>query len=220
MTYKKVSRIAVPLSILIIHISLAAFASAQESVGTPELSVVGIELGNRESAKKYLVPGFSPRIGEDGKASYYFYNEWGTQVMRLTATSADDRFLITEIEVFSVSKKYRSRHYQDTENGLMLTENGIFIGFRQSAMHLFVGIKNAGKKNTITPDGLIDIKGNPVRRETDENGLDVLTYELTAVQVKDFETELNYTGSFQFKKKKLVRFTLKISPDEEDIAKQ
>ncbi|MEZ5425267.1 MAG: hypothetical protein R2747_03280 [Pyrinomonadaceae bacterium] len=192
---------------------LFIFASpnfAQPKEVKPELSVVGVELGNRETAKKYLLPGHHPRAEEDGRASYYFYNEWGTQVMRLTVPSVDDPYFINEIEVFSVGKSYQKRHYQDAEHGLMMTENGIFIGFRQTAMNLFVGIRNVGKKNQIGPEALIDIKGEPTEREeTGEKG-EVLIYEIDNVKVADSETPGKYTGRYEFYKGKLKRFSLKI----------
>lgn len=193
--------------------------SAQDSIGKPELSVVGVELGNRESAKNYLLPGHSPRVEEDGRAGYFFYNEWGTQVMRLTVASVDDPYFITGIEVFAVGDSYQKKHYQDTKNGLMMTENGIFIGFRQTAMNLIIGIRNAGKRNTIGPDAVIDIKGEPTKREKiDEKG-EALIYEIPAVKVKDSETDVKYVARYEFSGKKLKRFSLKIIVEDEKLAK-
>lgn len=184
---------------------------AQNSEGKPEMSVVGIELGNRESAKKYLLAGHVPRVEEDGRASYYFYNEWGTQVMRLTVASVEDPYFITEIEVFAVGKSYTKRHYQDKENGLMMTENGIFIGFRQTAMNLIVGVKNAGKANTIGPGNVVKIKGEPKERIKPEEDREILTYEIPNIKLADEKTA-DYTASYEFYKKKLKRFSLKITP--------
>jgi hypothetical protein len=195
-------------------------AQAQESKQTPEMSVVGIELGNRESAKKYLLPGHAPRVDEEGRAGYYFYNEWGTQVMRLTVASVDDPYFITEIEVFSVGESYSKRHYQDKEHGLMMTENGIFIGFRQTAMNLIVGIRNAGKANIIGPGEVIDIKGEPKDRVKPEENREVLTYAIPDVKLAEENLTADYEARYEFYKKKLKRFSLKINLDKEKLAKK
>ncbi len=204
---KKHYRLTVFLSVFLI---LTISAAAQIAEIKPEMSVVGIELGNRESAKKYLLPGHVPRVEEDGRASYYFYNEWGTQVMRLTVASVDDPYFITEIEVFAVGKSYTKRHYQDKENGLMMTENGIFIGFRQTAMNLIVGVRNVGKPNTIGPGNVIDIKGEPKERVKTEEDREVLTYEIPNIKLAEENLSADYEARYEFSKKKLKRFSLKI----------
>lgn len=204
------------LLIQVVNISLI---KAQESKSTPEMSVVGIELGNRESAKKYLLAGHSPRLDEEGRASYYFYNQWGTQVMRLTVPSLDDPYFITEIEVFSVGKSYTKRHYQDNENGLMMTENGIFIGFRQSAMNFIVGVRNVGKANTITPKEIVKIKGEPKEQNEPEKDRRILSYEFSDIKLADGETA-DYQASYEFYKKTLKRFSIKLVANEEKLAKK
>ncbi len=205
---------------LLLQVVNFSTAQAQESKQKPEMSVVGIELGNRESAKKYLLPGHAPRVQEDGKASYFFYNEWGTQVMRLTVASVDDPYFITEIEVFSVGETYSKRHYQDKEHGLMMTENGIFIGFRQTAMNLIVGIRNAGKPNMIGPGEVIDLKGEPKERVKAEENREVLTYEISDIKLSDENLTANYEARYEFYKKKLKRFSLKINLEKEKLAKK
>lgn len=190
---------------------LFTFANAQESSTAPEMSVVGIKLGDRESAKKYLLSGHVPRVDEEGRTSYFFYNEWGTQVMRLTVASADDPYFITEIEVFAVNDSYRKRHYQDTKNGLMPTENGIFIGFRQTAFNLIVGVRNVGKANTIGPSEVVKLKGEPNERVTIEKDRELLKYEVGDVELDD-ESTADYRAEYEFYKKKLKRFLIKIDP--------
>lgn len=215
---QKFYRLAVLASILLLFQFVQTANAQTESRGTPELSVVGVELGNRESAKEYLKTGHSPRPEPDGRASYYFYNEWGTQVMRLTVPSVDDPFFITEIEVFAVGESYQKTHYQDKENGLFITENGVFIGFRETAMYVLFAVKNAGKKNQIGPDSLVDIKGEPAERFESEQKREVLTYTIPGVKVKDAETPGTYTARYEFSKKKLRRFSFKIEFDDERIA--
>ncbi len=189
-------------------------ASAQDLKTGPERSVVGIELGNRDSAKKYLLPGHVPRVDDEGRTSYFFYNEWGTQVMRLTVPSAEDPYFVTEIEVVAVGKSYRKRHYQDKENGLMMTENGIFIGFRQTAMNLFVGVRNLGKANTIGPGEVVKIKGEPDSRTKSDENVELLTYSLPGVMFENADFTADYYAEYEFSKNKLRRFLIRIDPVE------
>ena len=63
--------------LLIFYVVNFSTINAQESNATPEMSVVGVKLGDRESAKTYLLPGHLPRIDEEGRASYFFYNVCG-----------------------------------------------------------------------------------------------------------------------------------------------
>lgn len=221
MQKQKFYRLAVLSAFFLIFQVVNIFtAQAQESKQTPEMSVVGIELGNRESAKKYLLAGHAPRVDEEGRASYYFYNEWGTQVMRLTVASVDDPYFITEIEVFSVSESYKKRHYQDKEHGLMMTENGIFIGFRQTAMNLIVGVRNAGKANIIGPGEVVKIKGEPKDRIKEDENREVLTYEISDIKLSEENLTADYEARYEFYKKKLKRFSLKINLDTEKLAKK
>jgi hypothetical protein len=205
---------------LILHVVNISTINAQDSKSTPEMSVVGVKLGDRESAKKYLLPGHIPRVDEEGRVSYFFYNEWGTQVMRLTVASVDDPYFVTEIEVMAVGKSYQKRHYQDNENGLMMTENGIFIGFRQTAMNFIIGIRNAGKANTISPDEVVKIKGAPKTREKVGEKGEVITYSLPDVTLTDDDLKANYEARYEFSKNKLSKFSLKIKLDSEKLAKK
>ncbi len=82
---QKFYRLTVLATVFVIfQFAFAAAVSAQSSKNAPELSVAGIELGNREKAKLFLTPGYQPRKGEDCRPNYYFYNAWGSQVMKLT----------------------------------------------------------------------------------------------------------------------------------------
>lgn len=194
--------------------------NAQDSKSTPEMSVVGVKLGDRESAKKYLLQGHIPRVDEDGRASYTFFNQWGTQVMRLTVASIDDPYFVTEIEVKAVGESYLKKHYQDKQNGLMMTENGIFIGFRQTMMNLIVGVRNAGKANTIGPGEVVKIKGVPESRtKVGEKGEEI-RYSMSDVKLSDDELTANYEAHYEFVKNKLSKFVLKIDVSAEKLAKK
>ena len=186
----------------------------------PEMSVAGIELGNRESAKSFLTDGYAPRIGEDGRVSYYFYNKWATQVMRLTALSMEDRYFITEIEVFRVGRSYRERHFQAEEIKLFETENRIFIGFKQTAAYLIAGVKNAGATNEFKPKHIVKMKGEPFERvEAKEEKCETLVYRNADVELKD-GGEASYEAEYEFYKDKLRRFRLKVEPERAKLAEK
>lgn len=186
----------------------------------PELSVAGIELGNRESAEKFLKSGFSPRLEKDGSVGYYFYNKWANQVMRLSAPSLEDKYFITEIEVFSVSRKYQKPHFQAKDHRYFETENGIFIGFKQSAMFLIVGLKNAGKINEFKPKHIVKIKGEPTTRNKMDKKREAISYKVPSVELSDSESSYNYEASYRFYKNKLKRFKIKIAQNKSELAKK
>ena len=202
------------LLFLIIQVANVSIVNAQKSENTPELSVAGIELGNRESAKKFLTDGYSPRPEEDGRASFYFYNEWGTQVMRLTADSMDDPYYLTEIEVFGVGESYTNTHYVAKDTGIFATENGIFIGYRQSVASIIIGIPNVGRKNRIGPKDVIGIKGEPLERKKTEENREVVTYEFSDVKLPGENVTADYAARYEFYKKRLRRFSIKINVDD------
>lgn len=224
MQYQRFLRI-VSLSAAVIIIQLAfaptAEIGAQDKIDRkPEMSVIGIELGNRASAEKFLTAGHHPQIGADGRASFYFYNVWGSQVMRLTAPSAEDKYFITEIEVFRVGRKYRKCHYMADEVKYFQTEGGVFIGFKQSAMYFLAAIENAGSVNRFRPKNLIKIKGEPaVRNKTGKKG-ETLVYRIPDITLSDKMTTADYEAHYQFYKNKLKSFTLKISPVEKNLARE
>lgn len=205
----------------VFQIGLANYANAQESAeAKPEMSVIGIELGDRESAKKFLIDGFHPKVEEDGRASYYFYNRWGSQVMRLTAPSVEDKYFITEIEVYRVSKKYRTRHYQAKETKYFETENGIFIGFKQSAMYFLAAIENAGAINRYKIKNVINLKGEPDEHNKTDKKRETLQYKISDVKLSDGKTNVDYEATYKFYKNNLRGFTIKILPKEENLAKE
>lgn len=138
MTKQRYCRLITCLAMIAV---LGFYALAQEKNALPELSVAGVKLADRESAKAFL-SGYSARKTDDGRAVYYFYNEYGTQVMKLTAASAEEPYFITEIEVFAVGKSYQTEHYVADDLGVFSTESNIFIGFKQSASSLLFGTSN------------------------------------------------------------------------------
>ncbi len=193
---------------------------AQTSKAAPEMSVAGIQLGSRESAKAFLTSGHQPRVGKDGRPTYYFYNKFGSQVMKLTAASFDDPYFLTEIEVFAVGAKYQERHFQAENVKYFSTENDIFIGFKQSAMYLIAGVKNTGGKNEITPKDVVELKGEPSGRVNKEKNREVLSYDISDVKLPNEKMTTNYQASYEFYKKKLKRFSIKLDLDERMQAKK
>ena len=219
---KKYYRIAALLSVFVIVQVAAVFSvKAQTSKAAPEMSVAGLELGNREKAKAFLSPGYGPRVGADGRPTYYFYNKWGSQVMKLTAASFDDPYYLTEIEVYAVSEKYQERHFQAQDIKYFSTENGIFIGFKQSTMYFIAGVKNSGgSKNEITPKDVIEIKGEPSKRADEEKNKEVLNYDIADVKIPGEKTTAEYRASYAFYKNKLNRFSIKLVLDHQMQAKK
>lgn len=215
MQKQKYYRIAVLLAVFVSFQFASGYSvKAQTSKAAPEMSVAGIKLGSRESAKAFLKSGYNPRVGKDGRPTYYFYNKYGSQVMKLTAASFDDPHFLTEIEVFSVGEKYQERHFQAEDVKFFETENDIFIGFKQSAMYFIAGVKNAGNRNEITPKDVVEIKGEPSKRADTEKNREVLSYQIADVKVPGAKTEADYQANYEFYKKKLKRFSIKLVLDE------
>lgn len=216
--YRLVNVIALVVTFQLVFV-LSIHAQDAEEL-KPELSVAGIELGNRESAKTFLKDGYSPRLEKDGKVGYYFYNKWANQVMRLSAPSMEDRYFITEIEVFRVSRKYQERHFQAKEYKFFETEGGIFIGFKQSAMFMIVGIKNAGKINQFKPKHIVEIKGEPTQRNKTDKKREAISYRVSSLKLSDNEASYSYEAEYEFYKNKLKRFKLKIKQNKSELAKK
>ncbi len=192
----------------------AAFdASAQEKTVAPDLSVAGVRLGNRATAKAFL-EGFQPRIGEDSRPTYYFYNRSATQVMKLTGASFDDRFFIVEIEVYKVGKSYTAPHFQADKIGFFKTESDIFVGYKQSTASAITGIPNVDGKDRTGAKTVAKKLGEPTRRAI-EDERETLFYEIPAIEITD-ETgkaaKFAYAAQYEFNEDKLKRFVLKISP--------
>ncbi len=123
--------------------------------------------------------------------------------MKLTAESFEEPFLITEIEVFSVGKSYQDQHFVANNIGNFSTESSIFIGFKQSASSVLFGTSNK-----IGPKEIIKKKGVPTKHETIGNR-EVISYDL--VKIKIAGGEFDYHARYEFSKKKLKKFVLKIT---------
>lgn len=207
MQKQKYYRVAAILAVFVIFQFATVFSvRAKFSKSAPEMSVSGLELGNREKAKAFLSPGYGVRVGEDGRPTYYFYNKFGSQVMKLTAASFDDPYFLTEIEVFAVGEKYQERHFQAEAIRYFETENDIFVGFKNSTMYFFAGVKNTGSRNEITPKDVVELKGELSGRADTEKNREVLSYNIADIKVPGEKMTANYQASYEFYKKKLKDF--------------
>ena len=194
-------------------------AEAQEERAVePEMSVAGLKLGGTPATKEFLT-AYSPRQGEDGRPEYFFYNKFGTQVMKLTAESYESPYFITEIEVFAVGRSYMNTHHVARQIGYFVTENGIFIGYRQSALALLVGIPNVAREDRIGPKDVVKKKGTPASR-TKTGDTEVLIYDLPNIALEEnaenpaqrsAAQKFDYQARYEFRKNKLKRFHLKIT---------
>jgi len=195
-------------AVFILIVFGSAFAQKKD---TPEMSVAGVTLGDRESAKKFL-DGYQPRTDE-GTCRYYFYNSRATTVMKLTAASCEDKHLITSIEVFGVDETYTKRHFVADKLGHFVTESGLFIGFRQTgsglALALIVGVPNIARNNMIGPKDVVKIKGEPAERNKDGK-VETIKYKIDGVSVES--KPYDYSSRFEFYGKEMTRFEMRIEP--------
>lgn len=195
-------------ALLMVLVVSSSFAQKKDS---PEMSVAGITLGDRESAKKFL-DGYQPRTDE-GTCSYYFYSSRATTVMKLSAASCEDKHMITAIEVFGVDDTYTKRHFVADKLGHFVTESGLFIGFRQTggglALALIVGVPNIARNNMIGPKDVVKIKGEPAER-TKEGKVETIRYKIDGVSVDS--KPYDYASRFEFYGKEMTRFELRIDP--------
>ncbi len=173
----------------------------------PELCVSGICLGENEQTAKETLQGFSPRYDNElHQPKYFFYNQYGNQVMSVTGYSQERPFLIVGLEVFAVDESYQKKHYQMDRN--FMTESGFFIGLRPSATSMVFGIPN-----TTGPKEVIKKKGQPVADEKPEK-LRVLRYKLNEVGKLETEAKADrvnfgsYTAEYRFYKNNLRHFIL------------
>lgn len=191
----------------------ASNAQAQEKpAAAPDLTVAGVKLGDRNSAKAFL-QNFQPTIGDDGRPEYYFYNKFVTQVMKLTGASFDDRFLITEIEVYKVGKSYTRGHFQAEKIGYFKTGSDIFIGYKQSTASMITGIPNVDGKDRTGPKTVAKKLGEPTER-TENGERESLIYNIPEVEVADESgktAKFSYSAQYDFNEGKLKKFTLKIA---------
>lgn len=201
---------------MMIPVLLAAFgvtALAQEAKTiNPDVSVVGLKLGERAAAKTFL-DGFQPRQTADGRPVYYFYNKNADQVLKLTAASFEDKYLLTEIEVYQVDATYRMPHFQAEKISFFKTEKDIFVGYKQSKASAITGIPNVDGKDMSGPKTIIRKIGEPTERV--ENGKQLtLVYKLPGLSLADEAGKTGrfvYTARYEFYDNRLQRFILKIS---------
>lgn len=193
-----------------------SFVSAQSQTAAPELSVSGFRLGEEiENAKR--LQNYSPRYdAETGQPKYFFYNEYGTQVLALTAMSKERPFLLVGIEVFAVGKSYQQKHFQLKETAFFVSESGFFIGEKPSATSMIFAVANVtGTKDVIAK------KGTPSADEKTDK-VRTLSYRVNvsgeiAGQTQFRETSLNapsapdfsqfYKAEYRFVKNRLQRFS-------------
>ena len=184
-------------------------AHAQTAVGEPEMSVVGLRIGDEESAKKIL-QNYSPRYdNERNQPQYSFYNNYGNQVMTVTAYSKERPFLIVGVEVFAVGESYLKKHFQMKEYNSFMSESGFFIGARPSATSLMFAIPNV-----TGPKEVMKRKGEPKADET-EGKVRTLKYEIGSVrELENLEATLKevdfgaYMAEYRFYKNKLSRYSI------------
>ncbi len=191
-------------------IFFAVPAFAQKSVIKPELGVAGFKLGDEETAKTKL-QGYSPRYDNElSQPRYFFYNEYGTQVMAITALSKERPFLIVGIEVFAVGESYQKKHFQMKGVNSFVSESGFYIGEKPSAKSLIFAVANVtGAKE------IIKKMGAPEADEKTDKKVRVLRYRLSEIKdlkpLEDKNKELNvgaYTAQFRFVKNRLNRFSI------------
>jgi hypothetical protein len=213
-TSSRVFSVSFSLFILLVFSAVAAQAKS----ASPELSVSGFRLGEESENAKRL-QNFSPRFDEQtGQPKYLFYNEYGTQVLSLTAHSKERPFLLVGIEVFAVGKSYQQKHYQLKDTAFFVSESGFFIGERPSATSLLFAVANVtGAKDVIAK------KGAPQSDEKDDETR-TISYRVDAagkpsagqVQFKEMALGLSlasgefYKAEYRFVKNRLRRFSFSI----------
>ena len=182
---------------------IAVFGFSAMAQDKLDLSVAGVKLGDRVSAKAFL-EGYSSRFDDEGRPFFLFFNKPGTEVLKLVSASAEDVYFITEIEIFSVGESYQNRLYIAEKFDSFETENGIFLGLRQSATSLIFGVPNK-----IGPKDLVKKKGEPKAR-TKKEKRDVLAYSFSGIELANETNKFNYSASYEFYKSTLKKVTLKI----------
>ena len=190
-----------------------SFALSQTTEPKPELCVAGICLGDNEEKVKTILQNYSPRYDNElQQPKYYFYNNYGNQVMAVTAHSKEHPYVIVGIEAFGVNETYQKTHYQMKELNSFMTESGFFIGARPSVTSMVFAIPNVTKAK-----GVIKKKGQPVMDEKIKK-VRTIRYQIDAV--KEFETQSaetkkinfgSYTAEYRFVKDKLRRFSISVN---------
>ncbi|MCY7347021.1 MAG: hypothetical protein LH614_12470, partial [Pyrinomonadaceae bacterium] len=179
----------------------------------PELGVADFRIGGDEEKTKFLLQNYAPRYDvETGQPRYFFYNEYGNQVMSLTGYSKERPFLIVAIDVYAVGESYQKKHFQMKDKSVFISESGFFIGARPSATSLILAIPNVTGANEV-----IKKKGAP---DADEKNKKVRTLRYQIGEVKELENKeaklkaVNfgaYTAEYRFYKNKLSRFTITVN---------
>jgi len=199
-------RAFLPFIIALFLVSAGYSVNAQEAKNAPEMTVAGVRLLDEGSGKAFLEK-YTPRRDEKNRPVYYFYNEYATEVLKLTAVSEQKPFLIVGAEVYAVGESYRERHFQLNKIPSFATESGFFVGVRQSAKSLLFGVADKTDKEKLTKaKGKPDEIGKKEKRE-------VLTYrlnELTAMRGDKAVQILQYVAVYEFYKDKLKKFSINI----------
>ena len=208
--------ISISISFFILLVFSGIAAQAQSAL--PELSVSGFRLGEEaENAKR--LQKFSPCYDEQtGQPKYLFYNEYGTQVLALTALSKERPFLLVRLEVFAVGKSYQQKHYQLKDTAFFVTESGFFIGERPSTTSMLFAVANVtGAKDVIGK------KGAPQSDEKDDKTRTIFyrfntagdsvaggaQFKEAALGAAPISTEF-YKAEYRFIKNRLRRFSFSI----------
>jgi hypothetical protein len=197
-----------------------SFASAQAQTAQPELGIGGFRLGEEtENARR--LQNYSPLYdAETGQPKYFFYNEYGTQVLSLTALSKERPFLLVGIEVFAVGKFYQQKHFQLKDTAFFVSESGFFIGEKPSATSMIFAVANVteakdviGKKEAPSADE----KNGKTRKLSYQVSV---SGESTVEQAQFKEASLNstaaqnysqfYKAEYRFVKNRLQRFSFSI----------
>ena len=194
---------------------ILSFSAVSNYSQTPavkaELSVAGFKLGDEDAAKMTL-QNYSPRYDNELKQpKYYFYNEYGTQVMAITTLSKERPFLVVGIEVFAVGESYLNKHFQLKEFNSFGSGLGFFIGEKPSATSLIFAVANV-----TGPKEVIKKLGAPEADEKD-NKTRTLRYRISEVNDLKARGAKNknvnfgaYTAQYRFVKNRLRRFSIAV----------
>jgi hypothetical protein len=136
-------------------------------------------------------------------------------VMKLTGASFDDRFFITEIEVYRVAKSYQAPHFQAEKISYFKTENNIFIGYKKSTASMITGIPNVDGKDATGPKTVVKKMGEPTDQSKTVE-LETLIYNLPNLEIADENApgktlKFKYSAQYEFNEGKLKKFILKIA---------
>ena len=198
------------LTALLLIASMNLLTTAQALRPEPELGVADFRIGGNEEKTKTLLQNYSPRYDNKlDQPKYFFYNEYGNQVLSLTGYSRERPFLIVAIDVFAVGESYQNKHFQMKDRTSFMSESGFFIGARPSVTSLMFAIPNV-----TGPKEVISKKGTP---DADEKTDKVRTLRYKFGQVKELEAqeaklkEINfgsYAAEYRFYKNKLSRYSI------------